>query len=233
MRSRFWMFVMAILMLIAFTACGDENTKPPEVNNLISMGTLMDSSTEWLIMLGSAEDNQGAAQVDSYLIRYNGTGTPNNVELVINDIAHPLVSNAKGIYYQFAELIPPVFTAGASYQLKLKVDNFTKAECSIKIPAIPTLSIADGFNSAQNCNFQWTLATASQVQYIIGEPPSESQVIMATLAPEVREYNYKANTFSAQTGWYEFGVVEANYEVVNNIRFCTMYAGWDKAQQAR
>ncbi len=220
-------------MLIALAACGDESTKPQEEINLISLGSLMDSSTEWLIMLGSAEDYQGAAQVDSYLIRYNGTGAPNNVELVINNIAHPLVSNAKGIYYQFAESVPPVFTAGASYQLKLKVDNFTKAECSIRIPAIPTLSIADGFNSAQDCNFQWALATASQVQYIIGEPPSESQVIMATLAPEVREYSYKANTISAQTGWYEFGVVEANYEVVNNIRFCTMYAGWDKAQQTK
>lgn len=225
--------VISLAMALILCGCGDESTKPPVENNLISLGTLMDSSTEWLIVLGSSEDPDGASQVDSYLIRYNGTENPSNVVLEINEVAHPLVSNAKGIYYQFAEATAPMFTVGETYRLKLKVNNLVKAECSIKMPSIPNLSVAEGFNSAHDGNFQWTLPTNAQVQYIIGELPSGNQVIMATLAPEVRDYTYRANSLTAQTGWYEFGVVEANYNVVNNIRFCTMYAGWDKAQQTK
>jgi hypothetical protein len=222
--------ILLLIAAIALSGCGKSEDDPePEV--LLTMAKLMDESTDWLIILGDGEDLNGAATTDKYIVRYHGTDVFTQVKLVVNEVSYTLQDAPKSKYYYFSGLNHPNFQPGETYNLRLIADNVTKAECSIRMVDVPTLSTPTGFNSASDYNFQWQITENPMVQYVYGKPPTANQVIMALLGPTIRQYNYKANTLVAQTGTYDFGVITANYKVVNNIRFVTMSADWASCQQ--
>ncbi|GAB1468159.1 hypothetical protein MASR2M64_08650 [Candidatus Cloacimonadota bacterium] len=233
MRTLVSILVLSLISLFMLAGCGKEEETPPPIQNLISMATLYDDTVDWLFVLGGSEDSDGTTTTDSYYFRYNGTETPQNVQLFIDDVAHSLTTGTRTRNYRFSESPSPVFNAGQLYALKLVVDDVTKAECNIRMADAPLISSPTGFNSTQDYNFQWLVTNNAMVQYVIGELPSNVQTLMATLSPELRQYTYTANTLATESGWYEFGIVNANYKVVNNIRFCTMFAGWTSVQQAK
>lgn len=224
-----YVFYSFLILLVVFSlfGCGDKENKTTEPP--ISADDLF-SGSEWIIVLGGAEDYENSESTDAYSIIYNSENLPpeEKVELEINGISYELFLDDDYNTYQFsfADTVALQFETGHNYHIIFKIGGVNQAEYNLKMVGYAQLRSIETFNSAEDCLFEWTLDDNPMVQYFIGESPDNIQSLLGTFGPSQREFTYRGGTLEYQSGYYEFGIVYANYETVNNVKFISMFSSW-------